>query len=324
MRNKKFILHIFILVSALAVPAVPATAQQTSEDPSGLLSGRDGNSGEIAGQEGRKEGVFKSYYNDGNLRSVGNYRAGKRDGLFKKFYENGQLMFKANYRADAIEGEIEMYDEEGNLIRKWEADEPPKETLQPKPSYPGIFPNDDSDAVFDLQKEYYKDGTLKAEKFYKNRKLEGIQKEYDRNGRLKQTLTYQDGELIDQEEYAGQDKSPLGSPTNLVECFAVLQRILTPQEVEQIKRAAPEELSDKEYFLKNKAWSLWTDTPLTDYFRDLGIYHPDDMGSIIFTSFQRFLNNEEMQLDKQIKHFQTFWHDVAEAEFQGQEMSLRK
>ena len=276
-------------------------------------------------KDGKREGVFKSYYAGGQVKSVGYYRAGKRDGLFKKFYENGQLMFKAQYRAGAIEGNIEMFDVEGDLVRKWDAKERRDVPVKSPPSSQGrIFDEGDEDAVFDLQKEYYKDGTLKAEKFYKNSKLEGVQKKYDKDGNLRMTLTYQDGKLVHQEGADARGEFSFGTPSDLVECFSVLQKMLTEHEIQQVKRAAPEELRDNKFFLKNKVWSLWTDTPLTDYFRDLGIYHPDDMGSIVFLTFQKYLNNEEMQLDKHIEYFQNYWQKMADDEYLRKEVSSNK
>ncbi|MCK5215698.1 MAG: toxin-antitoxin system YwqK family antitoxin [Candidatus Omnitrophica bacterium] len=327
MMTMKFLcVKIILLFPAIHLSAGLLYAQQNVENNINTTYYDDGDvKEEETLKDSKREGVFKSYYAGGQVKSVGYYRAGKRDGLFKKFYENGQLMFKAQYRAGAIEGNIEMFDVEGDLVRKWDAKERQDVPIKSLPSLRGrIFDEGDEDAVFDLQKEYYKDGTLKAEKFYKNSKLEGVQKKYDKDGNLRMTLTYQDGKLVHQEGADARGEFSFGTPSDLVECFSVLQKMLTEHEIQQVKRAAPEELRDNKFFLKNKVWSLWTDTPLTDYFRDLGIYHPDDMGSIVFLTFQKYLNNEEMQLDKHIEYFQNYWQKMADDEYLRKEVSSNK
>ena len=42
-------------------------------------------------------GIYKSYYDDGQLFYEVNYIDGKRNGIFKSYHENGQLWYKANY-----------------------------------------------------------------------------------------------------------------------------------------------------------------------------------------------------------------------------------
>lgn len=55
-------------------------------------------------------------------------------------------------------------------------------------------------------------------------------------------------------------------------------------------------------------WKLWDGTSdISKYFRDLGIYHPDDMSSIILTSLHRKLNKKPIELENQIKYYQDYW-----------------
>lgn len=55
-------------------------------------------------------------------------------------------------------------------------------------------------------------------------------------------------------------------------------------------------------------WKLWAGTSdLSQYFRDLGILHPDDISSIIFTSLHRKLNEVDIDLESQIKYYQEYW-----------------
>jgi len=56
------------------------------------------------------------------------------------------------------------------------------------------------------------------------------------------------------------------------------------------------------------SWELWSgDTEISQYFRNLGITHADDMSGIILTSFHRYLNNLDIKLDEQIAYYKEFW-----------------
>ena len=56
------------------------------------------------------------------------------------------------------------------------------------------------------------------------------------------------------------------------------------------------------------------DTSLVHYFNSLGIYHPDDISSIILTSLYRKLNNLPIELDKQIEIYKSYWKPIIECE----------
>jgi len=62
------------------------------------------------------------------------------------------------------------------------------------------------------------------------------------------------------------------------------------------------------------AWKLWAEekNSLVKYFNSLGIIHPDDMSSIILTSFHRQLNNVDIDLDTQIERYKKYWAGVEE------------
>lgn len=46
---------------------------------------------------------------------------------------------------------------------------------------------------------------------------------------------------------------------------------------------------------------------LVKWFNDRGIFHPDDMSSIIMVSFHRHLNKKDIRLDEQIQHTREYW-----------------
>ena len=62
-------------------------------------------------------------------------------------------------------------------------------------------------------------------------------------------------------------------------------------------------------------WKLWynKDDPneklseLAAFFRDLGIWHADDMSSIILTTLHRLVNNRPIDLDGQVQKYIDYW-----------------
>ncbi|BDD00507.1 DUF6794 domain-containing protein [Persicobacter psychrovividus] len=65
------------------------------------------------------------------------------------------------------------------------------------------------------------------------------------------------------------------------------------------------------------SWGLWKgDSGISKYFRDLGINHPDDMSSIILTSFHRYLNKQDVKIDEQVKYYIAYWKKTKQAEFE--------
>ena len=55
-------------------------------------------------------------------------------------------------------------------------------------------------------------------------------------------------------------------------------------------------------------WGLWSEeSPLYKYFKNLGIFHADDMSGIILTSVHRKMNNKPIKLEEQIKYYQDYW-----------------
>ncbi|MDP4226336.1 MAG: hypothetical protein Q8907_10020 [Bacteroidota bacterium] len=52
------------------------------------------------------------------------------------------------------------------------------------------------------------------------------------------------------------------------------------------------------------------DTLLVKYFNKIGIFHPDDMSSIILTSLYRKLTNKTIDLNKQIEVYKKYWGKI--------------
>lgn len=59
-------------------------------------------------------------------------------------------------------------------------------------------------------------------------------------------------------------------------------------------------------FIRNTL-QLWHDGPAVKWFNERGIYHADDMSSIIFTSLYRDRNRKGIHLQDQIDHYREYW-----------------
>ena len=100
-------------------------------------------------------------------------------------------------------------------------------------------------------------------------------------------------------------------PENLDECFSELGKVIKKEDLEAFKNKKEDTAVSDAHFgigvwIRNN-WGLWANSPLVKYFNGLGIFHPDDMSSIILTSFHRFLNNKDIGLEKQIKYYRDYW-----------------
>ena len=62
-------------------------------------------------KDGKKDGLWKFYWNNGQLENKGNYKDGNRDGLWEYYHENAQPWAKGSYRDGKEDGLWECYEE---------------------------------------------------------------------------------------------------------------------------------------------------------------------------------------------------------------------
>ena len=80
-------------------------------------------SGEVTGQEqgsfknGKRDGAWVFYHQNGQLWYEGNYKNGKEEGAFISYSEYGQLSSKGNYKNGKKEGDWVSYNENGNVFK---------------------------------------------------------------------------------------------------------------------------------------------------------------------------------------------------------------
>ena len=81
---------------------------------------------------------------------------GKKQGVWKDFYEDGKLKEEKKYKDDVVDGYVKTYDKKGNLSNT------------EKFNYGKLVKNAPELAKLDVYKDYYDDGTMKYEGGYIN------------------------------------------------------------------------------------------------------------------------------------------------------------
>ncbi|MCB9272045.1 MAG: hypothetical protein H6561_21145 [Lewinellaceae bacterium] len=66
-------------------------------------------------------GVWKRYYQGGQLMEEVAFSGNKENGPFKEYYENGNIKAEGSYlNGPKEDGELKLYDEQGTLVKKME------------------------------------------------------------------------------------------------------------------------------------------------------------------------------------------------------------
>ena len=104
-------------------------------------------------------------------------------------------------------------------------------------------------------------------------------------------------------------------PKDLDEAVLYFQQQWTPAELDNFKNK-PEKEAVIELHLGTGMWirNNWVygdrGTTLRSYFKELGVYAPDDISSIILTSLHRTLNKKNIQLDQQVETYKAYWKPI--------------
>jgi hypothetical protein len=116
-------------------------------------------------KDDKKDGLQKSYYENGQIKLEENWKDHKKDGLQKSYYENGQLEEESTYKNDKEIGLVKSYYQNGQLALE------------------GNVKNDKYDGSF---KSYYENGQLKSEGNMNKGEESGIWKEYNEDGEVEE------------------------------------------------------------------------------------------------------------------------------------------
>ena len=105
-------------------------------------------------------------------------------------------------------------------------------------------------------------------------------------------------------------------PKNLDDCLIILQKDI-PENIKEMLKNGEITTSSLHHtagrIMRNK-WKLWGDSELEQWFQSIGIWHPDDMSSIILDSFVSLIRGEPINLEEQVKFYQDYWKRIKEKE----------
>lgn len=104
----------------------------------------------------------------------------------------------------------------------------------------------------------------------------------------------------------------MNNPTNLQECLDILIKSFEQGGWDEFKTMDEEKAIAMCHHTTGRAmrndWKLWDEnSKIHNWFKKRGIWHADDMSSIILRSFHRKINGKKIDLEGQIKYFKDYW-----------------
>lgn len=104
-------------------------------------------------------------------------------------------------------------------------------------------------------------------------------------------------------------------PTNLEECFDALKGLLSfEDQTWLIQTNNPHQLHHSLGRYLRSNWKLWQEeSPLHQWFKTTyGLFHADDMSSLIIESFWHYLRSEPLDIDAQVQKYKEHWKKLNE------------
>ena len=130
--------------------------------------------GNLTDYPGDKEGLLRSYYEDGQLYEEAEFNSGKLDGFRKIYFPGGQLKIHEQYKSDIYHGTYVRYFEDGSKKVAGDYEE-------------GVMTG--------IWTSYYQNGAIKDEVTMAGNLENGPFKEYHDNGKIKALGQYANGEF---------------------------------------------------------------------------------------------------------------------------------
>ena len=128
--------------------------------------------------EGRKQGMWMTYFRDGRLNSKGTYKDNEKDGLWEEYWgSSGKLMVKGYYINGKEDGLWEDYWTNGNLENKGQYINGKMEGMwesywsNGNPHSKGKYINDNKHGIWEF---YFDDGSLEKKILYNNDRIKNL------------------------------------------------------------------------------------------------------------------------------------------------------
>jgi hypothetical protein len=100
-------------------------------------------------------------------------------------------------------------------------------------------------------------------------------------------------------------------PRNLEDCLIQIDQLLPDSVKHSISTHTEDEFSVVMHlslglWIRNN-WGLWKGSRLSNFFYEIGVFHPDDMSAIILDSYYRRSTGKDIKLEEQVKYYQDYW-----------------
>ena len=96
-------------------------------------------------------------------------------------------------------------------------------------------------------------------------------------------------------------------PKDINDCFAQLDKLISPESQEKFKKMGEDAAVHKLYFSLGRwmwiNWSMLDGSRLTRYFGDYGMQNAEDMTTLIIRSYHRKLMNRDIDIKGQVEVF---------------------
>jgi len=150
------------------------------------------------------DGVFKLFYENGNLWWEQTFKGGKKNGISNVYYTNGGIWIKQNFKDDVLNGVSNYYYESGKLHREGSTKNGEIDGISRIYFDSGSVKNEwyfNEGKLDGVAKEYYEDGTIRLEMNYKDDKREGVSKAFYRDGAIWLEELFRNGVRISKKTY---------------------------------------------------------------------------------------------------------------------------
>jgi len=121
---------------------------------------------------GKRDGSYAYYFNDGSKKEEGAWKKDQRDGLWVKYSNNGNTQKEGTYSNGKKDGVWTTWNDKGLMASKY------------------LYENNKVIDKWAFKYQFYSNGNEKTLKSTRNNKLDGEQKTWYQNGQMKSTGNY--------------------------------------------------------------------------------------------------------------------------------------
>lgn len=161
-------------------------------------------------KDGRKVGLWISYYSNGKKKNEITYVSGRPSGPYTTYYTNGNVEEQGNWKSNRNVGTFKRYHENGKVSQE--------------------FNFDPSGKRAGTQKYFYDNGQLMIEGDWNGGKETGTLTEYYDNGEIKAKKVFNDGAIDEAKTQNFEPKKPMMDPVKKEEQNAPARNIVASKD----------------------------------------------------------------------------------------------